>query len=228
MGALAVIWAPVGTLARVAEERRVLLGFGVVALYAVLGLVGGAIAVFGGLTQAQFQQPGAQPLPPGFEDFLVYVGVLSLVSALIYPFFLWLLVSGLMQLVTRFFGGTGSFSAMLAVVGVAQIPLVISAALGIPITGLQVVLGSPAPAEGSPALAVLGLLSVLLGLAFLLWHVVLVVIGAAFARRVGYGQSAGSCAISCAGFAGLILIVVVLIAVLAAVIFGTASGGAPS
>ncbi len=229
MGALAVIWAPVSTLARVAEERRVLLGFGIVALYAALGLIGGAIAVFGGLTQAQFQQPGAQPLPPGFEDILDYVGVFSLVSAVLYPFVLWLLVSSLMQLVTRFFGGTGSFSTMLAVVGVAQVPLVISAALYIPITGLQVVLGSPDPAEGAPVAAVLGLLSSLLGLAFLLWHVALVVIGAASARRVGYGQSAGSCAISCAGCVGLILIVVLVFAVLVAVIVGAAgSGGAPS
>ncbi len=228
MGALAVIWAPVSTLARVAEERRVLLGFGVVALYAALGVVGSAIAVFGGLTQAQFQQPGAQPLPPGFEDLLDYIGAVSLVSAVLYPFVLWLLVSGLMQLVTRFFGGTGPFSAMLAVVGVTQVPFVISAALAIPITGLQIVLG-PADQSGASVATVLGLLSALLGLAFLLWHVALVVIGAAFARRVGYGQSAGSCAISCAGCVGLILIVVLVFAVLIAVIVGAAgSGGAPS
>lgn len=74
----------------------------------------------------------------------------------------------------------------------------------------------------------LGLLSGLLGLAFLLWHAALVVIGAAFARRVGYGQSAGSCAISCAGCVGLILIVVVAIIVLVAVIVGAASSGTPS
>jgi hypothetical protein len=226
--ALAVIWAPVSTLARVAEERRVLLGFVVVALYAALGLIGGAIAVFGGLTQAEFEGGGAQPLPPGFEDLLAYVGVFSLVSAVIQPFVLWLLVSGLMQLVTRFFEGTGPFSAMLAVVGVAQVPLVISAAISLPITGLLVVLG-PADPSGAPAVTALELLSGLLGLAFMLWHVALVVIGAAFARRVGYGESAGSCAISCAGCIGLILIVVLVLVVLVAVIVGaTGSGGPPS
>ncbi|CAA9453556.1 MAG: hypothetical protein AVDCRST_MAG80-2573 [uncultured Rubrobacteraceae bacterium] len=228
MRALAVIWAPVSTLARVAEERRVLLGFGVVALYAALGLIGGAIAVFGGLTQAQFQQPGAQPLPPGFEDFLAYFGAISLILAVIQPFVLWLLVSGVMQLVTRFFGGTGPFSAMLAVVGVAQVPLVLSVALYIPITGLQIVLGPP-DQSGASVATVLGLLSGLLGLAFLLWHVALVVIGTASARSVGYGQSAGSCAISCAGCVGLILIVVLVFAVLVAVIVGAVGqGGAPS
>jgi hypothetical protein len=71
----------------------------------------------------------------------------------------------------------------------------------------------------------LGLLSALLGLAFLLWHVALVVIGVASARRVGYGQSAGSCAISCAGCVGLILIVVVVFTVLVAVIVGAAGQG---
>ena len=224
MEALAVIWAPMSTLARVAEERRVLLGFGVVALYAVLGLAGSAIALLGGLTQAQFETRQAQPLPPGFEDFLDYAGVFSLVSAVIQPFVLWLLVSGLMQLVTRFFGGTGPFSAMLAVVGVAQVPLVLSAALYIPITGLQVMLGPP-DQSGASVTTVLGLLSALLGLAFLLWHVALVVIGAASARGVGYGQSAGSCAISCAGCVGLILIVVVVFTVLVAVIVGAAGQG---
>jgi len=214
----------VSTLARVAEERRVLLGFSVVALYAALGLVGGAIAVFGGLTQTQFESGGAQP-PPGFEDFVAYVGVFSLVSAVVQPFVLWLLVSGLMQLVTRFFGGTGPFSGMLAVVGVAQAPLVVFTVLYIPITGLEIVLGPQDPASGNPVPAVLGLLSALLGLAFLLWHATLVVIGAAFARRVGYGESTGSCAISCAGCVGLILIVVVVIVVLVAVVAGAASGG---
>ena len=228
MEALAIIWAPVSTLARVAEERRVLLAFGVVALYAALGLIGGAIGVFGGLTQAQFEAGQTQPLPPGVEDLMAYVGVFSLVSAVIQPFILWLLVSGLMQLVTRFFGGTGPFSAMLAVVGVAQIPLVISAAIYVPITGLQVVLG-PADTSGTSVVTVLGLLSGLLGLAFLVWHAALVVIGAAFARRVGYGESAGSCAISCAGCVGLILIVVLVFVVLVAVIVGaTGSGGPPS
>ena len=225
MGALAVIWAPANTLARATEERRVLLGVGVVALYAALGLVGAAIGVFGGLTQAQFQQPGAQPLPLELEDALAYIGVFSLVLAVMQPFILWLLASGLMQLVTRFFGGTGPFSGMLAVVGVAQVPLVIYAAISIPIMGLQAVLGPPDTDTGASVSTVLGLLGGLLWVAFLLWHAALVVIGAAFARRVGYGQSAGSCAISCAGCVGLILIVVLVLVVLVAVV-GGAEGSA--
>ena len=135
---------------------------------------------------------------------------------------------GFDALVTRFFGGTGPFSGMLAVVGVAQVPLVLSAALYIPITVIQVLLGPPDP-SGVSVTTILGLLGFLLGLVFQLWPAALVVTGAAFARRVGYGESAGSCAISCAGCAGLILIVIVVIIVLVAVVVGaTGQSGAPS
>ena len=195
-----------------------LLGFGVPALYAVLSLIGAGLVVFGGLMEAQFQQPGGAPVPPELVELLPAINVVSVVFAVVWPFVLWLLVSGLMQLVTRFFGGSGPFSGMLAVVGVAQVPLVISGLVQLPIVGLQVALGSQNIAAG-----VAGLLSSLLGLLALLWFVVLVVIGAALARRIGYGESAGSCAISCAGCVGLILIVVMVFAVLIAVFVGAAA-----
>ena len=65
----------------------------------------------------------------------------------------------------------------------------------------------------------------LIGLAAFLWFAALVVIGAALARRVGYGESAGSCAISCAGCLGLIIVLAVAIVALAAIVAG-ASGSA--
>ena len=221
--ALAVIWAPMSTLARVAEERRVLLGFGVVALYAAVGLVGSVLAVFFFFPQMLPGLGAAARLPPGFEDLLPFIEVFSLIYSVAYPFVSWLLVSGLMHLVTRFFGGTGPFSGMLAVVGVAQVPLVISALIAIPITVLQTVLlpegmASGNPSTIAPATNAIGWLSSLLGLGFLIWHAALVVIGAAFARRVGYGESAGSCAISCGGCLGLILILGVVFGVLVGVL----------
>ena len=82
MEALAVIWAPVRTLARVAEERRVLLGFIVTALYAVLSLVGSGLAVFGGFTRVQLQT-GGQELPPGFNDVLPTIEVLTVIFAVV-------------------------------------------------------------------------------------------------------------------------------------------------
>ena len=78
------------------------------------------------------------------------------------------------------------------------------------------------------ATTILGLLSFLLWLAALVWFVILVVIGAAFARRVGYGESAGSCAISCAGIVGLILVVGVILAAAVAAIIGAAGSAGPS
>jgi hypothetical protein len=230
--ALAVIWSPVSVLARVAEERRVLLGFGVVALYAALGLVGSVLAVFFFFPQ-MLSGLRAAGLPPGFGDLLPFIEVFSLIYAVAYPFVLWLLVSGLMHLITRFFGGTGPFSGMLAAVGVAQVPLVISAVIGIPITVLQIVLlpeGLPLgdPAAISPAANAIGWLSSLLGLAFLLWYAALVVIGTAFARRISYGESAGSCAISCGGCLGLMLIVGVILAVLVGVVIGATGSTGPS
>ncbi len=217
-----MIWAPVAALSHVAEERRVLSGFAVTALYAALSLVASAIALFGGLTEAQLGAGGA-PVPPEIRDLLLPFSVIALVFAAVWPFVFWLLVSGLMHLVTRFFGGTGPFSATLAVVGVAGVPFVIAAALQLPATGLQIVLGPE-----NTAATVLGLLVSLLGLAALVWYAVLVVVGTALARRIGYGESAGSCAISCAGCAGLILLVGVALAVLVALIAGAAgSAGGP-
>jgi hypothetical protein len=211
--ALAVIWAPARSLREVAEGRKALLGFGVVALYAVLSLAATAIFVLGGGLRAQFEAQDVQ-LPSGaFDDILLAAQIGTLVFAALAPVVWWLAVSLLMQLVTHFFGGTGPLPAMLAVVGVALAPFVLLAVVQIPLGGLQIVLG-PQSAEGTA----LALLANALSLAALVWHIVLVVIGASFARNVSYGQSAGSCAISCAGclIIPLVLaVVVVMIAVLA-------------
>jgi hypothetical protein len=224
LGALAVIWAPVSTLARVAEERRVLLGFGVVAFLAVLGLIISVVDILGGVTTSQFTPQNIPDLPPNFyESANSIVPVALLINAVVSPFVWWLVIALLMQLVTRFFGGVGPLSGMLAVVGVAYIPVIIVAVLQIPVTGLQAVLG-----PGGSGATIIGTLLGLLSLAATIWNAALAVIGAAFARRVGYGASAGSCAISCAGCVGLILILVVVFVVLGAFLVGAVSGGPPS
>ncbi len=220
---MAVIWAPVSTLARAAEERRVLLGFGVVALYAALQLIVATVDVLGGVTAGAFNPEDFPGLPPEVVEGLSQGGgVVVLISAVFSPFIGWAVVSLLMQLVTRFFGGTGPLSGMFAVVGIATVPLVISTVIELPATGLQAMVGPE-----SPVSAVLGLLILLIFLAAYAWNVALVVIGAAFARRIGYGESAGSCAISCAGCAGLILLIVSAVFVLV-VLIGAASSTGPS
>ena len=76
----------------------------------------------------------------------------------------------------------------------------------------------------APVGALLDYLVSLVGLGFSLWYVVLVVIGAAPARDIGYGESAGSCALSCVGLAVLIIVGVIAAAV---GIFATVNAAAP-
>jgi len=223
----------VRTLARAAEERWVLLAFGIVALYAALNLLATGLGAFSALEQLRSGPQGAG-LPPEFEGFFTAFFVLGLVFSVVWPFVSWLLISGLMQLITRFFGGTGPFSGMLAVVGGAPVPYLIERLNQIPLGDLEILLvPDPATAAdpttgGGLTATLLGLLSFLLWLAAFVWFVILVVIGAAFARRVGYGESAGSCAISCAGLVGLILVVGVILAVVVAAIIGAMGSAGPS
>lgn len=218
MEVLAVIWAPVRVLREAAAGRRVLAGFAVTAAYAVLGILGAVVAVLGGVTSAQFEGQPAPGLPPGMLDDLrtaTEVGVV--VSSVLTPFVVWIGVSLVMQLVTRFFNGSGPLPAMLAVVGISGVPLALSAAVGLVLTGLQAALGAQ-----SVAGVALGYVSGLLGLAALVWFVVLVVIGASQARGLDYAESAGSCAVSCVGCAGLIILVVIVVGLGAVLLIGPA------
>jgi hypothetical protein len=229
---LAVVWAPVRILRDAAVHKRALAAFIVTALYAALGLAGSVVAVLGGVTRAQFEgQP--QGLPPGtMEDIREAIEVSIVVSSVLTPFIVWIAVSLTMQFVTRFFGGgarvgtsetnadsdsDGSLAATLAAVGVSGVPLVISSAIGLLLSGLQVTLGAQ-----STAGIVLGYVAGLLGLAAFVWYVILVVIGAAQARNLGYAESAGSCAVSCVGCAGLIILVVIAVGLGAALLIGPA------
>lgn len=208
MGIAAVIWAPVRVLRNVAAQRDVLAGFVVTAVYAALSLATAAASVFAGVTRAQFAgQPAPPGLPPGALESLVRATeVATLVLSVLTPFVWWVAVSLVMQLVTRFFNGEGPLSAMMAVVGVAGAPLALGALFQLLGTGLQAALGVE-----SIAGTLAGLVGGLVALGTLVWHVVLVVVGAALARRIGYGESAGSCAVSCAGCLALIILVAVVL-----------------
>ena len=221
-GAVAVIWDPVRTLRRVAEGRRALPGLAVVVANTALSVVLGAIFVLTGATRRSVerqaaQQPDLHPDTPELVARVAEVGTLSL--AALSPVAVWLVVSLLMHFATRLFGGTGPLSAMLGVVGVAQVALVVGNALGAVLSRLRLLAGM-----GTPVGAVLDYLVFLASLGFSLWCVVLVVVGAALARNIGYGESAGSCALSCVGLAVLIIIVVIAAAV---GIFATVNAAAP-
>jgi hypothetical protein len=206
---VAVVWAPVRVLRDVAAQRNVLAGFVVTAVYAALSVTAAAVSVFGGVTRAQFEGGPAPPgIPPDLLDnIVVATEVVTLIFSALTPFVWWVLISLAMQLATRFFGGSGPLSAVLAAVGVAGVPLALGALVQALATGLQVALG----VESTAGVAV-GALGGVLALAAFVWHVVLVVIGAALARRIGYGEAAGSCAVSCAGCLGLIILVAAVLA----------------
>jgi hypothetical protein len=220
-GAVAVIWAPSRTLRGIAGERRALPGLVVVALYAALSLAVSAAFVLGGATRRSVEQQSTQPglSQESLETLVRVAEVGTPILAALSPFVIWLVVSLLMQLATRFFGGSGPLSSMLGVVGVAQAPLIAGGVLGAVLSGLQLLAGA-----GTPLGAALDYLVFLAGLGFSLWYVVLVVIGAALARNIGYGESAGSCALSCVGLGVLIIVVVVAAAI---GIFAVVNAAAP-
>ncbi len=194
-----------------------LAAFLITAAYALLGLGASLVDVLGGITSSQFEgQPVPSGLPPGTIEIIqraTEVGIV--VFSVLSPFVTWLVVSLLMQLVTRFFGGEGPLSGTLAAVGVAQVPLLASAALGLVLALLQVAFG-----VGSATAVVLGYVAGLLGLGAAVWYAVLVVIGSARARRLAYGEAAGSCAISCVGILALIILAGIVGVVGAAVLLG--------
>jgi hypothetical protein len=193
----------------------------VVALYAALSLAVSAAFVLGGATRRSVEQQSTQPglSQESLETLVRVAEVGTPILAALSPFVIWLVVSLLMQLATRFFGGAGPLSSMLGVVGVAQAPLIAGGVLGAVLSGLQLLAGA-----GTPLGAALDYLVFLAGLGFSLWYVVLVVIGAALARNIGYGESAGSCALSCVGLGVLIIVVVVAAAI---GIFAVVNAAAP-
>ena len=207
-------------MATVARERRLGTGFGVIVLAALLGLIVSTVSIFAGSGGTQLNPQDFPTIPPdtlrSMESF-VKVGVP--VISVVVPFVWWIGVTLVMQLVTRFFGGNGPLSAMFAVIGVAYVPLLVGTLINFLLTGLRVVVG----AQSGAAVAI-GLIGTLLILAFLVWHVALIVVGASFAREISYGRSSGSCAISCVGFVVLIVLLILAIILLIALATGAFSG----
>ena len=121
----------------------------------------------------------------------------SPVLAALSSFAVWLVVSLLMHLATRLFGGV----------------------LGSMLSGLRLLAGA-----GIPVWAARDYLAFLVSLGFSFWYVVLVVIGASLSRNISYGEWAGPCALSCVGFLVLIIMVVVAAAI---GIFATVKAAAP-
>jgi hypothetical protein len=65
-----------------------------------------------------------------------------IVSSALTPFVVWIGVSLILHLVTRFFNGSGPLPAVLAVVGISGVPIALSAAAGLVLTSVQAALGA--------------------------------------------------------------------------------------
>lgn len=225
---LEVIRAPARGM-REATERGATPGFATVALWAVATLLAAGLGLLlGGFASAGELLEGLPPgtVPPevdeqSLEGIVVGFQAVGIGLRALWPFLYWAGLTLVMYLVSRLFGGSGALSAMFGAMGVACLPFVASSLVQLPIMGGQAALAS----GGGPgaANAVLATVGGLLSLAFLIWHVVLVVIGAAVARGVSYGRAGGSCAASVGVVIGVPLLLLVLFAVLLA-LFGGAGG----
>lgn len=225
----AVLWRPADVLARVARQSRVLLGLAVVALYAAIGLLSWLISLATGSVTNQLDSPQLRALPAGTRELILNAAsVLGPLFSVVWPFLVWLLIAGFVWVAARILGGRGSFTAMLAVAGVALVPMVLSALISLPFSAVQgVIQGQMNPADPSAGLGaaagagLIALLLLIVSLAALVWLFALVIIGTRFAMNLdGYGRSSGACALSCGGCLGISLLFVVVFAVLAAAVGG--------
>ena len=198
-----VLTNPRATLETAARQRKVWSAAGVVGFWALLNLVLTMLLVFGGDLRDQFS--GLSPVV--LDQVVLTLRNLGPVSAFLLPFVWWIGVSALLLLAANLFGGSSVFSKMLAVVGVACAPWVLGYAIQLPLGMVQLLLG-----EGGSASSVLGVLSLLVSLASLVWHVALVVIGVSFAAGTSYQGAAASCVLTGLGCAtaGFILLITVL------------------
>lgn len=228
MGILEVVRSPVSGLRGVAG-RGAMPGLVTVALWTLISLLTAGLGLLlGGFASAD---DFLESLPPGavppevdeqsLEGIIVGFQAIGIGLRALWPFIYWPLLTLVMYLITRLFGGEGTLSGMFGAMGVACLPFVISGLLQLPIMGAQAALSSGG--EPGTASVVLGAVGGLLSLLFLIWHVALVVIGGAVARQISYGRSGGSCAISCASVVGIPLLLLILFSVLLAA-FGGAGG----
>lgn len=198
-----VLTNPRTTLETAARERKVWAAAGIVGLWALLNLTLTALLVFGG--DLREQSAGLSPVV--LDQVVLTLRNLGPVSAFLLPFVWWIGVSALLLLAANLFGGNSGYSKMLAVVGVACAPWVLGYAIQLPLGMVQLLLG-----EGGSLASVLGVLSLVVSLASLIWHVALVVTGVRFAAGTSYRGAMASCALTGLGCAtaGFILLITVL------------------
>ena len=213
---LGVIRAPAPGMREVARSGA-LPGFAAVVLWVVVSLLAAGLGLLlGGFASVDELLEG---LPPGsvpqevdeasLESIVFGAQAVGIGLRALWPLLYWAVLTLVMYLVTKLFGGAGSLSGMFGAMGVACVPFVISGLLQLIVTGGQAASVSTGVPE---ALGIaLGAVGALVSVAALIWHVALVVIGASAARSLSYGGSAGSCATSCAAVIGIPLLLLLLL-----------------
>lgn len=212
-----VLRNPRPVLQAVGRERRVWTGFLVVGLWAAMSLVLTVSFLFGGGLRAE-QFPELSPV--AFAQLEGGLRVFVPLSAILFPFVWWLGVSALMHLTVRLFGGRASLPSMLAVVGVACAPWVAGYLVQIPLGLSQMVLG-----DQSAASTVIGGLGFVVSAGALVWHAVLVVLGARLVAGTSYRGAGASCALTGLGCAVAAMFLGITLLTLFVALSGTA--GAP-
>lgn len=188
-----VLRNPGPVLEATGRERRVGAGTLTVGLWAVMSLVLTASFLFGGGLRAD-QFPELSPemfaqLEGGLRVFVPF-------SAVLFPFVWWLGVAALMHLTVRLFGGRASLASMLAVVGMACAPWVAGYLVQIPLGLLQFALE-----DRGAASTVIGALGFVVSAGALVWHAILVVLGAGLVAGISYQGAGASCALTGLGCA---------------------------
>lgn len=216
-----VLWSPVDVLRRAAHNNQVLLGFASVSLVAALGLISSLIQVASGTVANQFNTPEFRQLPPEIQEGISNaVSVGGPIGAVLQPFILWILISGLVYLAARILGGRGAFTAMLAIVGLSFLPSALGTLVSTPIA---IITGAVNPTSGAglAGLMGVGLIGALIAFAVFIWQIALVIIGTRFAQNMdSYGHSAGACALSCGGCVGVCVLFIVGLVALVALLGG--------
>lgn len=208
-----VLKSPRTTLEIVVRERRVWSAAAVVAVWALANGLLTLLVVLGSDLRSQFVN-----LPPAAVDQVsAAMRIFAPVSAFLLPFLWWIGVSAMMLLAVRLFGGKSRYASMLAAVGTASAPWIVGYAVQLPVGVLQVLLRD----QGSIP-AMLGTLALVVSLATLVWHVVLVVIGARFAAGMGYRASGASCALTGLGCVTTLVVLVISVITLIFIMSGAA------
>lgn len=228
MGIIDVIRSPARGMREVAR-RGAMPGFVTIVVWTVVSLLAAGLGLLlGGFTSVDEILRGMPPgtVPPEIDEqslkrIVAGFQVIGIGLRALWPFIYWPLLTLVMYLITRFYGGEGSLSGMFGAMGAACVPFAISGLLQLPITGVQAAIASGG--EPGAANVAVGAVGGVLNLAVLIWHVALVVVGGAAARQISYGRSGGSCAISCATVVGIPLLLLILFSILLAVFGG--SGG---